>query len=197
MPTPDVGDKFFRWLVEIDEAVCRRVAAAGCSFCGGPLHRSDYPRKPRVGLLAIPGGAFLRRLSLCCGWPGCRRRATPPSLRFLGRRVYVGVAVILASIESRLLTRPREVRRATGIPARTVGRWRAWWQRDFPQSRLFEAERGRFMPPLVIADLPASLVARFAAVGVDAATALLRTLSFLSPLTTTSVAEGSRFVRLE
>jgi hypothetical protein len=42
--------------------------------------------------------SFDRRFSLCCGREGCRRRATPPSVRFLGRRVYVGAVVIVASV---------------------------------------------------------------------------------------------------
>ena len=196
VPIAAVGDKIFRWLVAIDEDTCRRVAAAGCQHCSGPLHRSDYGRKPRGGLLAAGGEAFTRRLSLCCGWQGCRRRATPPSVRFLGRRVYVGAAVILASMAAQALATPREVKRATGIPARTVNRWRAWWQGGFVHSRLFAAERGRFLPPLSIAELPGSLVERFAFAARDAGTALVRTLVFLSPLTTLSVVDGSRFVRL-
>ena len=44
-----------------------------------------------------PAEAFGRRFSLCCGREGCRHRATPPSVRFLGRRVYVGAVVIVAS----------------------------------------------------------------------------------------------------
>ena len=195
LPIAAVTDKIFQRLMAIDEETCARVAAAGCPFCGGPLHRSDYPRKPRGGLLAEAGEVFTRRLSLCCGWEGCRRRATPPSVRFLGRRVYLGAAVILASIASQVLTTAREVKRATGIAARTVGRWRAWWQSRFAGSRLFEEQRGSFLPPLVIADLPSSLVGRFQIGGRDAAAALVRTLCFLSPLTTGSVADGARFVR--
>ena len=110
LPIAAVSDKIFQELLAIDEASCDRVAAAGCSFCGGPLHRSDYPRKPRGGLLALGGEAFTRRLSLCCGWEGCRRRATPPSVRFLGRRVYLGAAVIVASLASQVLARAREVK---------------------------------------------------------------------------------------
>jgi hypothetical protein len=34
-----------------------------------------------------------RRLSLCCSQ--CRRRTTPPSVRFLGRRVYLAAVVVL------------------------------------------------------------------------------------------------------
>ena len=199
LPVCVVGDKILQWLVEIDEGTCVRVAAAGCVWCRGPLHRSDYPRKPRGGLLAVGGEVFTRRLSLCCGWEGCRRRSTPPSVRFLGRRVYLGVAVLLASIASQALATAREVKRATGIRARTVSRWRRWWQTGFAEGRLLEAQRGRFLPPLVIAELPRSLVERFeiaAGAGQDLATALVRTVGFLAPLTTTSVADGARFVRV-
>jgi len=197
LPVCVVGDKILQWLVDIDEAACALVAAAGCPWCRGPLHRSDYPRKPRGGLLAVGGEAFTRRLSLCCGWRGCRRRATPPSVRFLGRRVYLGAAVILASLASQALASAREVRRATGVPARTVGRWRRWWQMGFAESRVFEEQRGRILPPLEVAQLPATLVERFARAGHDAAAALVRTLGLVSPLTTTSVADGARFVRVE
>lgn len=197
LPVCAVGDKILQWLMDIDEAACARVAAAGCPWCRGPLHRSDYPRKPRGGLLAVGGEAFTRRLSLCCGWPGCRRRATPPSVRFLGRRVYLGAAVVLASLASQALATAREVKRATGIPARTVSRWRRWWQTGFADSRAFAAQRGRFLPPLEVAELPASLVERFARAGHESMTALVRTLCLLAPLTTSSVANGARFVRLE
>jgi hypothetical protein len=72
-----VGE-FFARLSELDEAIVSRAAEAGCRFCGGPLHRGDYPRKPRGGLVAAFGEAFTRRYSLCCGRDGCRHRATPP-----------------------------------------------------------------------------------------------------------------------
>jgi hypothetical protein len=195
LPSLTFGDKNFRWLVEIDEGICAQVVAGGCILCGGPLHRSDYPRKPRGGVLAAIGEFFSTRFSLCCGRDGCRRRATPPSVRFLGRRVYLGVAVVMATILSRAARSPREVKRTTGIPSRTVSRWRSWWQTGFVESRVYQEQRGRFLPPLEIEALPGSLLERFAGAGVTAATALLRTLGFLAPLTTASVPGGSRFVR--
>jgi hypothetical protein len=193
LPVCVVGDKVLQWLVDIDEGACARVAAAGCSRCGGPLHRSDYPRKPRGGLLAVGGEVFTRRLSLCCGWEGCRRRATPPSVRFLGRRVYLGAAVILSSIAAGVLARLREVRRVTGVPGRTVRRWQLWWRTRFAEGRLFEELRGRLATPLMSAELPASLVERLDGGGDavrDPDTALVRTLSWLAPLTTASCRTG-------
>jgi hypothetical protein len=195
VPSSSVGDKIFQWLVEIDEETSRRVAQGGCRWCGGRLHRGDYLRKPRGGLLAQAGEAFCRRFSLCCGRRGCRRRAMPPSVRFLGRRVYLGVAVVLASILALTATSAREMERQTGIPGRTVRRWHAYWESDFPRSRLFQEQRGRFLPPLCVERLPASLLERFERQDRDGEEVLLRTLCFLAPLTTQSVPDGSRFVR--
>jgi hypothetical protein len=194
VPAYVVDDKILQWLVDIDEGACARVAAAGCRWCGGPLHRSDYPRKPRGGLLVAAGEVFTRRLSLCCGWEGCRRRATPPSVRFLGRRVYLGAAVVVAGMAAQALATARQVKRATGIPARTIERWRQWWHTGVASGPLFEAKRGLFVPPLVVTELPRSLVERFGDAGREPARALVQALGFLSPLTTASVRDGSRFV---
>ena len=197
LPTFPLGDKIFRWLVKVDEETSRRVAAARCQHCGGPLHRGDYPRKPRGGLLAVAGEVFTKRISLCCGWEGCRRRSTPPSVIFLGRRVYGGAAVVLAVMVAETAKRAREVRRETGVPPRTVGRWRGWWQKRFPRSRLYREERARFMPPLERTRLPGSLIERFERVGRCAEEVLVRVLGFIAPLSTTSVTIGASFVRAE
>src|SRR5271169_4779659 len=112
----DLRGEFFRLLVEFDERIMRRVAAEGCRRCDGPLHRSDYNRKPRGALIAPAGEAFVVRFSLCCGREGCRKRATPPSLRFLGRRVYLGAVVIVASLVAQWLGTAEASRRVTGVP---------------------------------------------------------------------------------
>src|SRR5580693_2997648 len=93
----ELGIEFFEGLTAIDAAIVERAAAEKCRDCGGPLHRGDSARKPRGGLVAPGADAFSRRFSLCCGRDGCRHRAMPPSVRFLGRRVYVGAVVIVAS----------------------------------------------------------------------------------------------------
>ena len=93
----ELASEFFEELTTIDTRIVEHAAREPCRDCGGPLYRGDYPRKPRGGLLAIAAEALDRRFSLCCGRDGCRRRLTPPSVRFLGRRVYVGAIVVLAS----------------------------------------------------------------------------------------------------
>ena len=97
-PSFSFGREFFAALVAVDEELAAAVAAAGCRWCGGALHRGDYERKPRWGLLGVGLDGVGRRRSLCCGEEGCRRRTLPPSVVFLGRRVYLGAVVIAASV---------------------------------------------------------------------------------------------------
>ena len=116
----ECGREFFERLTAVDAMITAKVAASACSRCGGPLHVGNYPRKPRGGLLATAGEDFVLRFSLCCGREGCRRRTTPPSVRFLGRRVYLGAVVILASAIVMAIVTGAAARRATGVPARTI-----------------------------------------------------------------------------
>ncbi len=197
LPVDAIGDKFWSWLLKIDEGIGARVAAAGCQHCGGPLHRGDFPRKPRCGALVITEPGWARRIGLCCGRTGCRKRALPPSVRYLGRRVYVGAAVLLASALADVAMAAAKIVEQTGIPARTVRRWQAWWKAGFLSSRLFREQGGRFMPPLAEAELPGTLLERFTLPGEDGQVAMVRTAAFLAPLTTASVVDGARFVRLD
>jgi hypothetical protein len=183
--------EFFARLTEIDEKIAAAVAAGRCPVCGGPLHRGDYPRKPRGALFAAEGEECVTRFSLCCGGEGCRKRATPPSVRFLGRRVYLGAVVIVASIIARALGAAAEIRRMTGVPVRTTRRWIGWWCGPFITTEVFLALRARLIG-IDTQALPESILARFAG---SPAEKVARMLAQLAPLTTGSVPDGSRFVR--
>jgi len=187
----ELGGEFFRTLTAIDTAITAGVASAGCRFCGGRLHRGDYERKPRGGLLAVAAEAFRRRFSLCCGRDGCRRRATPPSVRFLGRRVYVGAAVVIASVFALAFAAAGAVRRATGIPSRTTRRWLRWWRGPFVVTPVFIEIAARVIA-LDRARLPSSILEAMSA---GPALRIEKLLAWLAPLTTTSVAAGSSFSR--
>jgi len=183
--------EFLALLEQEDERIAGQVAAAGCEVCGGPLYRGDYDRKPRGAWIAVGAEESVRRFSLCCGREGCRHRATPPSLRFLGRRVYVGAVVIAASILGLLLQVSDALRKTTGVPARTVRRWLSWWQGLFLSTEVFVALRARLID-IAVEALPASIFDQLA----GTAESRVRTMLFLlAPLTTGSVTDGSRFLR--
>jgi hypothetical protein len=187
----DLGREFFLLLVQLDEAVMREVAAAGCPRCGGPLHRSDFDRKPRGALMAPAGEAFVRRFSLCCGREGCRKRATPPSVRFLGRRVYLGAVVIVASMVALALRGAKEIRRQTGVPARTTRRWLGWWQGVFLETEVFVTICARLIG-VEVGRVPASIVGRLEGTWTERVRSML---GWLLPLTTGTVPDGARFLR--
>jgi hypothetical protein len=176
--------QFWEQLTRIDLLWGERVREGGCEGCGGPLDRADYPRKPRGGL-GEGAAEHARRVSFCCRRDGCRQRSTPPSVRFLGRKVYVGALVIVASMVGRaVLAQGRQLRRPVeGVPSRTVGRWLSWWQTVFALSPFWLEAKSFFASPVEIAQLPASLLSRFGA----GTSALKRLLGFLAPTTTTSV----------
>jgi hypothetical protein len=170
-------------LERIDADLVAATQEAGCLVCDGRLDRSDYPRKPRGGPASL-GAGYEKRYSLCCDECGCRKRATPPSVRFLGRRVYLGVVVVLATALRHGTTPDRLARlRATlGVSARTLARWQAWWRETFVATRFWRAARARFGVPVAEETLPLSLLERFAG---DAAASVIHLLRFLGPLTVT------------
>ena len=184
----ELASEFFKGLTTIDTAIVARAAEEPCRDCGGPLYPGDYPRKPRGGLLAIAAEAWGRRFSLCCGRDGCRHRATPPSVRFLGRRVYVGAIVVLASAVALAAVTVSAGIRTTGVPARTT----RWWRGPFTASGPFVDLSARLVPAPDRARLPASLLERLAG---DEPSAIAKLLAWVAPLTTTSCPGGSRFVR--
>jgi len=168
---------FFRLLLRIDEDLAGETRAGGCS-CGGVLHRADYPRKPR-GCLAAVRAQFESRFSFCCN--RCRRRSTSMSVRFLGQRVYLGLAVVLVS--ARHAGQTPAAARLSGmlqVPVRTLGRWRQWWRDQFPLTPLWQWARARFLPPVDSVQIPGRLLDRFTG---EPAQRLRRLLIFLTPLT--------------
>jgi hypothetical protein len=174
--------RLYDLLLRCDEDLARTTRAGGCGWCGGRLDRADYPRKPRGGPPGL-GAAHALRLSFCCAAEGCRRRARPPSVRFLGRRVYLGAAVvgITALAQGAPHDELRALRAWLGLSARTLARWRRWWRAVFAESAFWRGARGQLRTPLPVGALPGALLQRFAG---DLQARLIAALRFLAPLTT-------------
>ena len=180
------GSQDLGFLFEVDSREASRMRKAGCRHCGGVLHSARYGRKPRgiPSALAAEGECAALRHSFCCAL--CRRRTTPASVRFFGRRVYVGLIFVLlpALLGSEGPTAAAAACRKLHLSLRTLRRWRRWWQEDFAGSAFWRGSRRRFAPGVEEAGLPLGLVNSFEGVdwadrGVQALFLLREWFSFL------------------
>jgi len=177
-------EKVLELLEKYDREMLEKAQQGRCLFCGAPFHRGDYDRKPNGG-----PAHWDKRYSLCCSSDGCRRRLTPASVRFFGRRAYVAPFFLLVSALNQGLT-PARVRRLSeifGVDRHTLARWRQWWLENFVGSAFWKEARARFMPLLSELILPRCLLQAF---GLPWRVHLLAALKFLAPLTVPARAES-------
>jgi hypothetical protein len=173
--------RYYEFELRIDRETWAVARAKGCGTCRGVLHSAHFHRKPRGGLAGL-GEDHDKRFSLCCGRDGCRERHTPPSLRFLGRKVYLSAVVVVVSAmrEGATPARMRKLREHFGVSRRTVERWRVWWRESFAESAFWKGATAAFLPPVAREFLPSSLLTRFAG---DTEAQLVALLCFLGPIT--------------
>jgi hypothetical protein len=175
---------FWLFLFSVDQDLAETTRQEACP-CGGRLHRANYPRKSRGGPDKLPE-EYGYRLSFCCDRDGCRKRATPPSVRFLGRKVYLGAVVILVAAmrQGPSPCRVRELSRLFGADRRTIARWQVFWREHVPQTPFWRIARGLLAPADANDVLPRSLTEVFLRQG-DLREGWKKLLRFLSPITIT------------
>lgn len=181
--------RFHDLLLACDRDLASDRQRQSCASCGARLDVADFDRKPRGRPLKL-GPEHDRRFSFCCRRDGCRGRETPPSLRFLGRRVYVAAIVVLIAILQSGASASRLARLSAVIPVppRTIARWRRWWCETFTATPFWQIARARFMSPVEHERLPDSLLDRFggmpeACFQHDERERLIALLRFLGPIT--------------
>ena len=173
--------RFFDLLLQIDEDFADETRRKGCA-CGGVLHCADYDRKPRGGPVGLTG-EIARRFSFCCAEEGCRRRTTPVSLRFLGRKVFFGAVVLLVSA-LRDGPSPKRLDRLCAsfrVSVRTVRRWRRFWKETFVASRIWRAIAGNLLSPVAAGNLPLGLLEVFGGIA-DVGERVVAVLRQVSPI---------------
>ncbi len=172
---------FHHLLLACDADLAEAARTERCRHCQGILHSAKFRRKPR-GRGCKLGPEHDQRFSFCCDVDGCRSRETPPSLRFLGRKVYLASIVVLVAIMRHGATTARVARLTAviGVDRRTIERWRHWWRDSFTATPFWQIARAAFMPPVEHDWLPATLLERFAGDVSDQWIALLR---FIGPVT--------------
>ena len=162
----------------IDQQLAEEGKSKGCPYCGGKLHSARFPRLLRGETGNTP--VSTHRHSFCC--ETCRKRVTPPSVRFFGRRRYAMTSMLLISVLQPGKAKKAQhdkLRSLLGISKRTLARWRLWWREALVRTPLWKAEGACILPPVPWQELPGSLIERFAGNSVQQ---LLRALVFLSPL---------------
>jgi hypothetical protein len=139
-------DAFFQSLRDLDFEIFKAAKAKPCDLCAGRMDTSHYPRKLRGA-----GEKESQRFSLCCRKEGCRHRVTPPSLRFLGRKIYSAWVVILALEYCRDLGLDRKIAR------QTIARWKIFWKQRLAETHPFMRwARGLLPPGTPSSDLPSA-----------------------------------------
>jgi hypothetical protein len=152
---------FWSFLFDVDKDLARKTREKACP-CRGRLHCANYRRKPQGGPKDLPE-QYRYRLSFCCDRDGCRKRVTPPSVRFLGRKVYLGAVVVLVAA-MRQGPSPRRVRELSelfDVDRRTISRWQVFWREHVPQTPFWKVARGRLVPAVEIVAIPLSLLEAF------------------------------------
>lgn len=175
---------FFQGLWDLDEKISIEVQNTGCS-CGGCLHQANYPRR-MFGLFQTIAELFEMRFSFCCDQENCRKRRTPPSVRFLGRRRFSFALVLLASVLTNGVNARRiaQLQGLVPVSEATLQRWRKWWQKEFVITPLWQEMCGRFMPAILSHQLPDEILERSIIDGAEKRVTSI--LCQLSPLSTTS-----------
>lgn len=161
---------FFETLLEADRELAGRARAAGCPYCGGRLDVSNYGRKPR-GLAIEWEGYCCKRLSFCCRL--CRRRVTPVSVRFLGRKVYWALVLISEKFRSFL-----------NISKKTLRRWKVFWGTIFSLKHVFMKIVRGLLPSIEKACCPEFVVSHYEDLTHNYEKAVFKSLQFFSPLST-------------
>lgn len=189
MPDLLIDVKFFEQLFSEDQRLAEQAREAGCPHCGGRLHQAHYPRKVR-GIVEEAAHLFDRRFSFCCAV--CRRRQTPASLRFLGRRVFAAAVLLVAAVVAVSVSLAEAARR-WDVAQRTLRRWRQWFQRELLLSDFWKRVVGQLQTPPASERMPISLLEQF---GGDNQRKLTSCLRLLRPLSSAAVGHELRRLML-
>ena len=163
------NDAFSQCLRERDYALFVKLKGKPCPLCSAPLDTANYPRKTR-GM----GDQDELRYSLCCRREGCRHRVTPPSLRFLGRKVHAAWRIVMViAFRETLKIDP-------GIARQTLARWQNFWKELLQENNPFMRwARGSGQLPLSVGDSP-SILALLEALGFPCQESWIRCLEFFA-----------------
>lgn len=172
---------FYNSLFALDLQIAHQYQQSHCPFCGGKLHQAHYWRRP-LGVPIDVCEDYRLRFSYCCANEGCRKRLTTPSMRFVSRKQYSSVIIlVIFMLKSKTdESKVEELNRLldTSLSVETLRRWRCYWVNKVTQSHTFT--RAAFTHEIALS-MPSSLLSKFKK---NAEQSLELALKWLLPLTT-------------
>lgn len=175
-------------LYNIDKEIANFFHGSPCqeNDCPGKLNWANYLRKPR-GVIDSVESWLMLKFSLCCSQQGCRTRSTPPSVRFLGRRVYIALFIMLmllpeddadvAKVQEKIITLPPK-----SFDKSTFRRWFTWWNTTIPRSPIWKKMVGTLPANVDNQFLPTFIMKEFIEKHVDIEKSVTAMLEFISPI---------------
>ena len=145
---------FWLFLLAVDEDLAEETRKKGCR-CGGRLHRQTLPGSPEAPASRLTEFQS-QRLSFCCDRDGCRKRATPPSVRSWAERFTSPpssswsapcgrVSLRGGPVNSPNASVPTKAQSSAGRPSR---------REHLPQTSFWKVARARFVTLGEIVSLP-------------------------------------------
>jgi hypothetical protein len=179
-----LNDRAFHGLLfRYDADIAQSVHGQDCPVpgCDGKLHYANYQRHPKGAQEPLAQEQCVR-FSLCCSKRNSRIRVTPPSLRFLGPKVYLAVMVVLIAALRCGPTpeRMRVLQDEAGLDERTVRRWKRWWEEMVPASAAWQAGAGTIHCSADLKGMPLSVLKTFLGSLGEKVGRLLRFLALLT-----------------
>jgi hypothetical protein len=175
------SSSFTSLLLAIDLEFVAKAKTLGCPDCGGNLHQADYPRSP-IGIPKEQRAHYELRLSLCCSQ--CRKRVTPPSVRFFGRRWFPAPYFLFISLLRMRINEQRlqQLKRHFGIriSMTTWKRWQLWWRTQFTKTAFWMQAKGQIPADRIEGIFPRHCLTFFTG---HFSKKFILLLQFLSPLT--------------
>ena len=175
-------NNLFRLLFNINSDIATEKKKELCPLCGAPLHQANYPRNPAGGPQDLPDD-YKIRFSLCCSRDGCRKRVTPTSVRFMGRKEHWSCVILIVITLKQNRTSgytAEKLMRMFNISHSTLYRWAKYFRDFFPNSSLWKALRGNVRSDVYNNSLPGSLLQFFINKYVFEHIGLIKCLKFLA-----------------
>jgi hypothetical protein len=185
-----VKDSLFLSIFSFDKEIAEDFFNFGCCrHCKSKaLSWSNYNRKPRglpKELSQDTLDKYRYRFSFICR--PCRLRTTPPSVRFMGRKVYTALSILWISLACEQGISPPlhdlRILMESCLSQQTIERWMRWWQHNVWNCSFWKTFRGQLLGEIKKNQIILGVWNHFKQQIMETASLVNAILKFFSPIT--------------